>query len=84
MLLLLRVALLPPATIYQISPGKNAIFPPSTCQIYSIMFRIVSGFVLLCKFAHIRLRHLLPVRQTRDLPQASFRFLFTKETIALD
>src|SRR5690606_18739096 len=47
------------------------------------MFRIVSGFVLLCRLTHIQLPNSLPVRQARDLPPASFRFLLTEDTLAL-
>ena len=58
-------------------------FSPYTCRIYSGMFRIVWGFVLLCRLTHIQLPNSLPVRQARDLPPASFRFLLTEDTLAL-
>jgi hypothetical protein len=46
------------------------------------MFRIVSGFGLLRKLTHMNLPDLLPVRQARDLPPASFRFAVTHDTLA--
>ena len=61
---------------------RTQTFSPYTCQIYTIMFRIVLGFVLLCKLARMTLPDLLPVRQAGDLPPASFRFAVAHDTLA--
>jgi len=58
-------------------------FLPSICHIYIASFRIVSGFSLYGNLTQLAVPYVIPVRQTRSLPPASFRFLVTEDTLAL-
>lgn len=47
-----------------------------------LWFRVALGFVLICRLAHHRMPHAVPVRKVSGLLTASFRFHLAVDTLA--
>jgi len=73
-----------PQLITQTSPGKNAYFRSIYLPHLHRLFRIVLGFVLLCKLTQQAYAlYAVRIPQTRALPPTSFRFHLTVDTLVL-
>ena len=70
--------------VHEISPGKNAVFLSIYLPHLQDWPRIVLGFSLCGNLTRLLpALYVISVRQTRDLPPASFRFHLTVDTLAL-